>query len=227
MKPYIKILIKQNIAYFILIAVMIVGTLLSSGYLFGLYDTTRVKLNQTNEEIDAITKRLTVLRTLSQRNTKELEDNLEIMNSLIPNSEDYFSIIYALDQLSQKTGFAVNSYTVDLTASRKDRLALSVSGIGDPQTFLSFLREYNTGGGRLITADTIQLESSNNSAIKLQLYFYSKAASEDSAMAGVNYEEILRNFDTIRSKVSVSIANNGSENGIEPESEVRGKSNPF
>ncbi len=226
MKPYVKILVKQNLAYFLILFFMIVGTLAATGYLYTIFSDTHNQIALTKAEISTLSQRQELLQSLSHNNTQELTDNLAIMNNLIPNSEDYFSIIYALDQLSKKTGFIINSYVVDLTASKQDRLALSVSGIGDPKSFLEFLKDYNTGGGRLITAETIQLDSANSSNIKLQLYFYNKAAAGDNAVASQSYKDALKNFEKIRTKVSVAVTNE-EQPASNTEQSYTLKSDPF
>ena len=44
----------------------------------------------------------------------------KILTTLIPETEDYFSIIYALETISQNTGFSIVSYTINLSnTSRK------------------------------------------------------------------------------------------------------------
>lgn len=225
MKPYVKILLKENIPYFIAIGVMVIGTIISVGYLYGLQKAVRQQMSDVQLEISSLTQRRFILQSLAHNNSEEITENLEIMNALIPNSEDYFSIIYALDQLSLKTGFVINSYIVDLTASKVDRLAISVSGLGDSQSFLQFLKEYNTSGGRLITAETIQLDSANNGSITLRLYFYNKVASTDKLVATQNYSKALENFEKIRSKVAVSIRDESTVS-TSPDTYVP-KSNPF
>lgn len=226
MKPYIKILIKQNLAYFIILAVMIVGTFFSIGYLYNLNTSLNGQITQAESEILSLGKRQKILQSLASNNAEQISNDLEIMNSLIPNSEDYFSIIYALDQLSQKTGFTINSYTVDLAESKENKLALSVTGVGDSQSFLQFLRDYNTGGGRLITAETIQLDSTNSSSIKLQLNFYNKTASAEDVVENPDYEAAFKNFEKIRSKVSIALTEEQTSES-ETKTDYTPKSNPF
>jgi len=103
----------------------------------------------------------------------DFEKTLKILNQLIPEEEDYFSIIYALEILSQKTGFQINSYTVNLSESTANNLKLTITGTGTTESFFNFLKDYNFGGGRLITSDNLSLNP-EESKFKIELSFYSK-----------------------------------------------------
>jgi len=132
------------------------------------------KINNLKSEIYKYEQRLEIINKNSSTN-KKIELYTKLLNSLIPDKEDYFSIIYALDTLSKKTGFYINNYTLNISDSTSDRLKLTITGYGDYQAFINFLNEYNLSGKRLITSNMIQLNTEDiNSAYKVFLTFYNK-----------------------------------------------------
>ena len=50
--------------------------------------------------------------------SEKLDEDIKFLNTLIPNTEDYFSIIYALENLSQKSNFIIlNNFIIALGMS--------------------------------------------------------------------------------------------------------------
>ena len=99
----------------------------------------------------------------------------------------------------------INSYTINLGEPSVDKLSVVVSGVGSPDSFLNFLKEYNVGGGRLITTEKIELNSKESEAFKLNLTFYSKKVSGIEE-ENLNYRRALNEFQKIKDKVSINVA---------------------
>ncbi|OGK53376.1 hypothetical protein A2970_02460 [Candidatus Roizmanbacteria bacterium RIFCSPLOWO2_01_FULL_44_13] len=222
-KPYAYRLIKQNVVY--VAAVVLLLILIVLVVKIGL---DRVK--QTDKENKVLVLEVKELQTKFDLlnsvapGSSELDQYIKLLNGLIPDAEDYFSIIQSLELLSQKTGFVVISYTVGVNTKLKDRFKLSITGIGDTNSFLSFLENYNYGGGRLITSDKIELNPQLDTAIKINLTFYNKKIVQDLA------QDLQINADTISEiaalipKVGVSFKE--EEEGA-PDFAYPKKSNPF
>jgi hypothetical protein len=126
----------------------------------------------------------------------------KFLSLLIPDSEDYFSIIVALERLSLQTHFIIVTYTINLKDSTSLKLSLTINGQGDPDAFLSFLKEYNFSGARLITIDKISYSSQEQKGIELLANFYTaKTGSlEDVKPLSEEDKELIK---TINSKISV------------------------
>lgn len=221
--PYLRQLIKQNIIYIFSFFVLIVFFILI--LIFGIkkINQTNKNINMLNNDINNLQKKINLINTVVP-NEEILNEDIRILNALIPNTEDYFSIIYALEILSQKTGFYINSYTVNVSQSTVNKLKLIVTGIGDANAFLKFLSEYNFGGSRLITSDKIELNQLLNGSVKLDLTFYNKKVDIKSKEIAITNLNIFKEIEKIKEKVSFNFIN--SENQ-ETNIEYKIKQNPF
>ncbi len=147
-------------------------------YVYTLYEKEQVKVQQLSQNIERLSKQIQTI----QRNKQALQDNIDTysvtMSRLIPSEEDYFSIIFALEEISQKTGFIISDYTInvsnDTDKKKKDRISLNVKGSGRQDDFLAFLKQYNFAGGRLVTIEHVDFNNSSNTETQLVLNFYTK-----------------------------------------------------
>ncbi len=223
-KPFIRRLIKENIFYlignvfiFVLIIIVVrIGLTENSSY--------NKKITALKTELSQLQNKVTLMQTTIPPSDK-LDEDLNFLNTLIPNIEDYFSIIYALEKLSQKTNFIITDYNVNVRNSTAEQLKLSVSGIGDSQSFINFLKDYNFGGGRLITSDKIQLDPNFFGAIKIDLTFYAKSVSTGKNLELIPDYKFFEELETLKSKVNFSFDNNLATNSADLD--YPRKSNPF
>jgi len=171
-----EIIFKNNFLYFLADFVLIFLIIFSITFVIRKTMENNEKINTLRDEVKTLTEKQNNFYLLKNANI-DFEKTLTIFNQLIPEEEDYFSIIYALETLSQKTGFQITSYTVNISESTPSRLKLSVSGIGSTDSFFKFLKEYNFGGKRLITSDNLSLNS-EQSEFKIDLSFYNKKTTD-------------------------------------------------
>lgn len=140
-------------------------------------------------------------------------DNIETINNsltqLFPETEDYFSVIIALERLSQKTNFIISSYTINLQSSTPEKLSLVITGQGDRESFLRFLQNYNFAGGRLITIDKISYTTDEFSGTKLGINVYhGKTVNKDTIPVLSKEEQLL--LQTIRQKMTFNVKSEAS-----------------
>ena len=131
-------------------------------------DTIANEIKKLNEKKDLI---------LFSENLKTKNLDIDKLNKifflLLPNSQDYFSIILALESISKKTNFVVTSYSLNPRESSSNRLSISITGFGDRNAFLNFVENYNFISNRLITIDKLEFSESNlNPDKKISLNFY-------------------------------------------------------
>ena len=131
-------------------------------------DTIANEIKKLNEKKDLI---------LFSENLKTKNLDIDKLNKifflLLPNSQDYFSIILALESISKKTNFVVTSYSLNPKESSSNRLSISITGFGDRNAFLNFVENYNFISNRLITIDKLEFSESNlNPDKKISLNFY-------------------------------------------------------
>lgn len=223
-KPFLKRLLKENAFYlvgnvfvFVLIIVTIkIGISGNSDY--------EKKITSLKTELNQLKNKVTLMNTTIPSSLK-LDEDLDFLNKLIPNVEDYFSIVYSLEKLSQKSNFIITSYTVSVGSSTSQKLKLNVSGTGDSQAFIDFLKNYNFGGGRLITSDKIQLDPNFFGTIKIDLTFYTKNISSSQNLEIEPDEKIFKELEALKSKVSFVFESNVAT--AESDFSYPRKQNPF
>ncbi len=222
-KPFIKRLILENIFYifgnvFIFILIVVVVKI-------GLTENFSYDKKIAILKIELNTLQNSARLSADIPSSEALEEDIKLLNALIPNIEDYFSIIYALEKLSQKSNFTITEYTVNLQNSTSEKLKLVVSGTGNSQSFINFLKIYNFGGGRLITSDKIKLDPNFFGSIKVDLTFYNKSALTEKKIESTVNNNIFKEIETLKNKVSFTFYSN-SEVG-DPSSDYPRKNNPF
>lgn len=223
--PYIIGLLKENISYIGLNVV--IGVLI----LFFLSLNTNKALENSNKintltrDVQNLQKRALLFNNVFTSET-DLDSNVKLLNELVPNMEDYFSVIYALEKLSQKTSFIITSYTIDLKSSTPEKLKLSITGTGDRNAFLKFLSEYNFGGGRLITSDKIELTPQISGQIKVDVTFYNKKiTSSNNPLTYQISPQLLQELSKLKEKVSFDLKSSTEEGQVNPN--YPRKANPF
>ena len=196
--PFVFRLIKENGAYLTVIGTAAILILVA----FILFAVKIVDYQTQIAAIETEAAELTKKRDIIRYSDILAEGGIDVqrmstlLSLLTPNQEDYFSILSALDRLSADTGFIVKSYTINLSTKDPKKLSLQIVGSGDTQAFLSFLKSYNFGGGRLMTMDKINFESAGAEEIKLSVNFYTagnkKLAPITSTFSGKDIEMLKR-----------------------------------
>lgn len=158
----------SSIIVLMIIPVLIFFVILSANSYFD----TKTKVQAFTEENNKLEKDLTIIKLSNQTLRNDIDQFNQMLSTIIPESEDYFSIILALERISQETGFIVYKYNINLLNTSKERISLIVEGDGDANSFLKFLNEYQFSGGRLITNERIEFTTNDVGKIKLSLNFY-------------------------------------------------------
>ena len=206
-KPFIKRLLKENVFYIIgnvFIFILIIITIK-----IGLTEIASYKIKVAtleSENIELMNK-LTLMNSTVPTSEK-LDEDVKFLNTLIPDSEDYFSIIYALEQLSRKTNFIITSYSVNVKASTTDKLRINVTGVGDSESLIKFLKDYNFSGGRLITSDKVQLDPNFSGSIIINLTFYNKKTTAANKLEMSVKSSTYKELEDLKSKVNFNFDGN-------------------
>lgn len=222
-KPYLLRLIKENVIYIISIFFLLVMITVAIKVGLNKIFQSELKIKTLTKEIDQLQKKANLFK-VSIPSTEKLDEDIRLLNRLIPNLEDFFSIIYSLETLSQKTGFNIVDYSVNIDKSAVNELKLNVTGIGDSGSFIKFLNEYNFAGGRLITSDKIVLKPELIGAVKIDLTFYSKNVPVSGSSEIQTDDKIFKDLEAIKQKVSFNFAEPDQKN---LDLSYPRKSNPF
>lgn len=222
-KPFIRRLIRENIFYIVGNAFIFILIIITVGIGLTENSSYNKKINSLKTELNQLQNKVNLMNTTIPSPDK-LDEDLNFLNTLIPNIEDYFSIIYALEKLSQKSNFVITGYTVNVEKSTAEKLKLSVTGTGESQSFINFLKNYNFGGGRLITSDKIQLDPNFFGSIKIDLTFYAKNVLTGKNLA-LPDDKVFEELEALKSKVNFSFDSNEATNSVDLN--YPKKSNPF
>lgn len=224
---FIKRQLKENAIYVFLTLALVVSFIASITIFINKKIENEAQKTKLTKEVRDLKRKVDFIK---YQDTIESEGiDIDVMNSLlsrlVPETEDYFSIINALETLSQKSGFLITTYSLNLGRSTKDKLSLVIEGTGDENSFLNFLRDYTFGGGRLITIDNIDYETQGFFKITLSINLYSGKGTPVTQASEVNFSQADRDIlREIQEKMTVDFVSFSQPVASE---EYETKSNPF
>jgi len=203
-----------------IIIVFVMSILLIYSY-YSFQETTGslTKLNDEIRQIKLRTERLKKSQSLVKSDLKEINKLLAI---LIPDIEDFFSIIQALETISYQTGFTIMKYSVNIGIST-DRISMMIDGSGNIDSFMNFLKSYSFSGGRFITSEKIEFTNVRSSSSKIQLNFYNKQVAIDNQIIPELTENDIDFFKRIKNKININL----KESKLEVDTDYPTKTNPF
>ncbi len=220
--PYLLSLIKENLIYIVANLVLVVVTIAVLTYNLRQLPEKDTQIATLENDVKDLTAKANLLNTPFLTEKADLDATIKVLDTLVPSLEDYFSIIYSLNELSKKTNFIINSYSINLQESSANKLQLIISGIGDQDAFMRFLKDYNFSGGRLMTCDRLELSSRYSGSIRLNVAFYNKSVTGGGANTLALTTKDWQELNKIKSKVSFLLKEASPESLIYPK-----KTNPF
>lgn len=172
---YTITLIKENILYLLLFILLFILSLFVYKVLIKKYLNQRTTTQKLEQEVRRLKLKSEILMRKKLTNN-EIEEYIILLNHLVPETEDYFSIIRAMETLSKKSGFTITNYEISsLSLNRnlnRNRLPITVTGFGNVDAFTKMLKMYQFSTGRLITMDKLRFSSGRKvKMIKMNLTF--------------------------------------------------------
>lgn len=214
-KPYTKSLLKQNTPYIIICIIFVLLSIIGPFLVFNKFTENSQNLQKIEEEIKVLNARKTLLESIPAQSMNNPDQDIRILNSLIPDAEDYFSIIESLDALSQASGFEITSYTISTKNLVPDKLPLLITGVGDGEAFINFLKVYNFAGNRLITLDRVEYKPTpKESTYALSINFYHKGDATNKpgeVNKNVNYQASFKRLNELKEKINISFTKEDSQ----------------
>jgi hypothetical protein len=225
-KPYLRTLIKENIVYFLVNMLLFVVALVFLLYNIDEIPKRQATIDQLDKEISDLKNKAKLTELKGSSSDEELQNYSILLNNLVPNSEDYFSIIYALEKLSQDTGFVISNYTINLEASTGQKTKLKIDGKGNKDAFLKFLEKYNYGGGRYITSDKISLANQFSEGLSLDITLYNQNIPINEELTGRKPNPaLIQEVKKIMDKVDFTLKDNTTD--TKESYDYPKKTNPF
>ena len=204
-RPYFFRLFKENFIFFAAAVVSLVILAVALIYFINRHTTAQAEIEILKSDISGLRLKNDFINYKEKLESEgfNIDELNKIMGTLVPDEEDYFSIISALESLSQKTNFIITAYTVNISQSSPGKISLTIEGTGDQDSFLGFLKDYNFSGYRLITVDKIDYSKAETYQITLQLNFYNGKAQQITATGPIALsEEDKKVISSIKDKVT-------------------------
>ncbi len=212
--------VKDNWIVFVTFVVLIIMILLAC-YSFFTFQKGLDEKKTLQKELDLLKNRVDVMRSNNDLRLEQIQSYNKILSTLIPDQEDFFTIIYALEKISSETGFTISEYTINLAATSSERLSLVVRGKGDLSSFMEFLKSYNFVGGRLTTSEVVRFSGTSVNT-EVNLNFYHKKYEFDNKIIPKISEQDLLDIEKIKNKITVNLSTPSNQ---EPGYDT--KTNPF
>ncbi len=222
-RPYLRFLINQNLVYFLIFGVLIIVSVIIVPLFISQIKQDAVNLEKSKIEVTSLLIKQRALQSVIDENKDDIDKDLALVTALIPDEEDFFTMIYSLDRLSKATGFTINNYTVNLVKSTGNKLSITVTGEGGSDTFLELLKTYNFAGGRLITAEKIGIDPLQQAGISLDINFYNTKTTLEN-IEKLDYRGSISELNKIRSKIKFAIVNEAAPQQSSVTTETPGSS---
>lgn len=215
-------LFKKNINYILVVVFLIFLNI----YIFIFQISSYyVQQGEIEKKEELLSKVISQREIVSRYDKKDIKKLYEVISLLVPDEEDYFSIISALENLSRWTGMEILSYAVNFGSSTSEKLVLKIEARGDLVSFQKFLEEYRFKGGRLVTMDKIEYTNQDfRSTLDLNFYTRKVNIKTDEDVKAINPETL-----SLFKDISNTLLKDNEE--IEEQSsidvEYESKQNPF
>ena len=175
-------LLKENLLYAGAIVMVVLLSFFSVSLFISNLQDVSAKSDKMKQDLGDLNKKIDIIKYSQILSNQSIDISQLNKNfaQLLPSSEDYFSIVAALERISARTGFIITNYQINLSKKTPAKLSITVTGAGDTPAFLRFLKDYNFSGGRLITIDKINFADVGYEEIKLNMNFYTSKGNASS-----------------------------------------------
>lgn len=134
----------------------------------------------------------------------EIDEINQLFSILIPDKEDFFSIIYALEKISQESGFNIDEYSIAL-GGEAEKVQIAINGTGDIDSFLKFLQSYQFAGGRFATSKSLNFTNSKFNSTKVNLTFYNKRTAVNAELVPKITDKDIEFIRKIKEKIKIDL----------------------
>lgn len=192
----LKVDFKNNVSrYYAIVTIIWILAIIfftSAGILSFLAYNTYIEKTDRQLTLNSKQGEASYLQTAEEIASEEVDAYNQLLARLVPETEDYFSVIASLERLSLRTGLEISRYALDLPEDGAERFTLSVVGTVPLEDLPRFLDTYKYGTGRLVTIDNIQVTNSAENNVRFNMSFYSKQVDEKtlSRVATLSDEDI-------------------------------------
>lgn len=196
--PFVPVLVAGMI-------VIIMGIFLFVSY--SSYSTSHDAVDRLKTEVDDLQGKANVIKTNSNLTKEQIDNFNQTLTQLIPEQEDFFTILYALEKISIQTKFMVVRYEISPSKGAANKVPLVIDGDGDSDAFINFLKQYPYAGGRFITIEKLEYTPNQAGRIRVSLNFYNqKTITSNTNLSLLSPKDITLMKD-IQAKTAIIIKN--------------------
>jgi len=190
----LKLLISKkyiSVVLFIVLDIVFLVFISFLGYkIYGVYS----EIQTLKTEIDQLRS-----SSLLIKNNKDLlEDNIgeynTVLDSIIPDTETYFQVISAFEQLEAKTGVNIESYSINLPETTEDKMSLSLTITGTKESIETLFENYHYFGGRLMTNEKLEFNPEGLDSMTFLVNLF-HASTDESASGGGSGSNVISSDD--------------------------------
>ncbi len=212
--------------YFLIVFSVIVAAVIFLFLILSLknYQIVQEEISTVSAETEKLKTRVDTLKKGKTLVENEIDEINQLFSILIPDSEDFFSIIYALEKISQETGFAIEEYSLGF-GTNAEKTPITINGTGDIDSFMNFLKSYQFAGGRFATSESINFSNAKFSSTQVVLNFYSKKVSVDTETAPIITDKDTNFIKKIKAKIKIKFKDKTNEVPLKEDYDT--KTNPF
>lgn len=189
------------------------------------YFSLRDEIYSATAENTRLKNRVDILKQGKTLAENDIDEINQMFSVLIPDTEDFFSIIYALEKISQETSFAIDEYNIIFKPGAEKTL-VAIGGTGNIDSFMNFLKSYQFSGGRFATSENVNFSNSKFGSTKIGLNFYSKKVIVNDTGISKITESDIAFIRKIKDKIKIEFTKKPEENVAEIE-DYNIKSDPF
>lgn len=180
-------------------------------YVSSLYRNSILEQEALKNEVMRLQERKNAIESMKALTDNQIDEYIELFSYIIPEKEDFFSIIYALEKISQKSKFKIVNYTIRMTATQNNKIALNIDGSGNIDTFTAFLENYMFAGGRLATIEKIEFSEKKLNAARLAINFYAQSGITGSQKTKKMTQKDIDYLKLVRSKITFDMKDQTEE----------------
>ncbi|OGK28581.1 hypothetical protein A3D06_01845 [Candidatus Roizmanbacteria bacterium RIFCSPHIGHO2_02_FULL_40_9] len=152
--------------------------------------------------LDDNLNQLTIKRsTIFQYNKHNIDDQLALINTILPTTEDKFTIFNAADNLQFVYGMFVDKYSSPYGSMPGAFVSVAVMAQADEVQFMDFLKNYHYLTGRFMTINNIiYIPSSKSLSFTAEFHIYKPNVSSETSISFKR--KILEDVEMIRKTLS-------------------------
>lgn len=213
--PYITALV-----IFLALAVVFIPLQINS------YLDLRVELDNLDQDITRLETEQKKIRSYDQVN---LDDTLNVLESVFPNKPDRFSLFSNISILQDQHELIIQNFSSPFGDTSEELVGINVRSVASIQGFKGLISDYFYTTGKFTTLDRVFFDTETND-MNFTIYFHSKEINPNDGIVWSRDDELLAEVQEIKRTLQAlgnlpTTTSFGGDGDIEDD--YSSKTNPF